>query len=197
MRLVLFSVLGLLVVALAYDFLVARPGQAGAAEKVRALMTDAGGAGMISNAEPVNHEQVREALGCEPTSTEERETCYIERFSWRSGLPWRSHDLYVIFTKTKERYLHDISVGQPPEAGQLPPPGTVHSDSPNQGATATPGAATPTRDAALPPARDNGDERSPAAPEPGGTPREEGANPGDASGGGATVTPASGSESSG
>ena len=34
--------------------------------------------------------------------------------------PWRSHDLYVIYTKGEVRLLHDFSVGQPPERHQLP-----------------------------------------------------------------------------
>jgi hypothetical protein len=166
-RIILFSILGILLVALAYDFLVARPGQKAAAERVRALMAGPSDAKMINNAEPITHAQVLETIGVEPSWSEEGPTYYMERFSWRSGLPWRTHDLYVIYTKTdtekNPRLLHDISIGQPPEPRQFPRPATAGSDAtPVAGATtgATQAGAAPDR--AAPPARAPGEGRTEA-----------------------------------
>ena len=121
MRTALFVILGIMVLALAYDFLWARRQQSAAAEQVQALMDAPPPAGQaVIKAEPITHEQVIAAVGCDPAEESEGNTYYLERFSWRSGLPWRTHDLYVIYTKGKPRLLHDFSVGQPPERHQLP-----------------------------------------------------------------------------
>lgn len=173
-RIVLYSILGLLIVALTYDFLVARPGQKAAAAKINAFMPDQSGSAMISNAEPTTYEQVIEALGVPTTSPEEGATYFMDCFSWRSGLPWRSHDLYVIYTKkttttdgvttTKPHLLHDISVGQEPEPNQFPRPATAGSDAKPVTGTATAGAAQTgaTQDRSEPPPRGSEEDRTEA-----------------------------------
>jgi hypothetical protein len=178
-RILLYSILGLLVVALAFDFFVARPGQQAAVEKLNAFMPDQSGSAMISNAEPTTYGQVIEAIGVEPSSSEEGPTYFMDRFSWRSGLPWRSHDLYVIYTKkttttegtstTKPHLLHDISVGQEPDPTQFPRPATAGSDAKPVTGTAAAGAdqTGAAQDRSEPPPRGSEGDRTDATGEGG------------------------------
>jgi hypothetical protein len=183
-RIVLYAILGLLIVALGYDFLVARPGQQAAAEKLNAFMPDQSGGAMISNAEPTSYEQVIEAIGVEPSSSMEGPTYFMDQFSWRSGLPWRSHDLYVIYTKrtttkdgvttTEPSLLHDISVGQEPESTQFPRPATAGVDARPVTGTAAAGAdqTGAAQDRSEPPPRGSEGDRTEAAGDEGGSEEE-------------------------
>jgi len=46
----------------------------------------------------VSPDKVHEALGREPNREPEKEQGYqVEQFSWTSGLPWRSYNLFVCY----------------------------------------------------------------------------------------------------
>ena len=120
LRKVLFAILGVLIVAFAYDFLYARKAHKNAVGKIDELIAPPDGSEMIVSAEPFTQEQIRREIGREPADEIIKDSCLVETYRWRSGLPWRSHDLYVIYTNTDPPRFHDMSIGEPPEAGQFP-----------------------------------------------------------------------------
>ncbi|QDV11806.1 hypothetical protein CA51_16820 [Rosistilla oblonga] len=92
----LFGILGLMIIALAYDYKVARPNVEQAYEDLVAF-------NMQVNADPsdmVTPEMVAEMLGKTPTRTFKDMSDFVEVYSWRGGLFFKSHDLYVAYRVT-------------------------------------------------------------------------------------------------
>ncbi|WP_145343979.1 hypothetical protein [Rosistilla ulvae] len=93
---ILFGVLGLMIIALAYDYKVARPQVEQAYEELVLL-------NIHVNADPtdkVTPEMVSKALGKTPSRTFKDMTDLVEVYSWRGGLFFRTHDLYVAYRET-------------------------------------------------------------------------------------------------
>ncbi|WP_372898238.1 hypothetical protein [Stieleria sp.] len=90
---VLYVLLGLMVVALGYDYLVARPAVNAAYDQVTEASMDANrkGVGFLSNTD------VRELLGREPVQTFEDGRYQVEVYQWRGGLIVKPHKLYTVY----------------------------------------------------------------------------------------------------
>ncbi|TWT50567.1 hypothetical protein Pla22_33100 [Rubripirellula amarantea] len=102
LRIVLFAVLGLLLIGLAYDYLVARPGVDAAYDKIAARSVEL-------NKLPdtyFTNSDVQELLGKQPSRTfEDSNGELVEVFSWRSGLPIKTHDLFAVYKPSDGKML--------------------------------------------------------------------------------------------
>jgi len=101
-RIVLFSVLGLLVCALTYDRLVALPARNAGYDTVLAMLDKA-----------VVAEDVKEALGQKPSSTYEGEDYFVEVYSWRAGYLVNSHSIWVIYSPKNTGLLYGVTEKKP------------------------------------------------------------------------------------
>ena len=91
---VLIAILGLALAALAYDYRVARKGVDSAYDQIlqRSIEVNADSTTMFTNL------AVRELLDREPSETfNDVNGDMVEVFSWRSGLPFKTHDLFVVY----------------------------------------------------------------------------------------------------
>lgn len=102
-RNLLLAVLALLTVGLLYDFAVARP----AVEEAYAVLTKTNAEFNIARRHrAMGVADVRDLIGREPSRTFEDRELHVEVYSWRSGLPFRTHDLFVVYrTVLGEKYL--------------------------------------------------------------------------------------------
>jgi hypothetical protein len=99
---ILLLVLGLLAVALVYDYKVARPSVDAAYDKIAEKSMDVNS----KSTETLTNVGVRELLVMEPSdSFEEANGDMVEVFSWRSGLPIRTHNLYAVYKKNGDDWL--------------------------------------------------------------------------------------------
>ena len=66
-------------------------------------------------------DEVQTVLLCKPTSITPLPNGKIEVYSWRSGLPYRTYDLYVVYTGRAQPLLYAASTNEEPTADKLPP----------------------------------------------------------------------------
>ncbi|PAY15495.1 hypothetical protein CKO51_31610 [Rhodopirellula sp. SM50] len=98
---VLYVLLGLMVVALGYDYLVARPAVNAAYDQVTeaSMKANRKGVGFLSNTD------VRELLGREPVQTFEDGRYQVEVYQWRGGLIVKPHKLYTVYMPNKGGWM--------------------------------------------------------------------------------------------
>ncbi|MCS7467211.1 hypothetical protein NZK35_11210 [Stieleria sp. ICT_E10.1] len=98
---VLYVLLALMVVALGYDYLVARPAVNAAYDQVTEASMEANrkGAGFLSNTD------VRELLGREPVQTFEDGRYQVEVYQWRGGLVVKPHKLYTVYMPNGDGWM--------------------------------------------------------------------------------------------
>ncbi len=91
---VLVGILGLGLVALAYDYAVARPAVETAYNAIAARSTEVN----AKSTEVFTDSDVRKLIGKEPSKTfNDANGDVVEVFSWRSGLPIKTHDLFAVY----------------------------------------------------------------------------------------------------
>jgi hypothetical protein len=121
---VLLLIFGVALVGLLYDYCVARPAHHRATQTIFGLLTgttaDPDGDGAITD------DEVQSIMGCKPSKIEMLRDGKIEVYSWRSGLPYRCYDLYVVYLGHEMPLLHFASTRQP-QPGELPPVATTPS----------------------------------------------------------------------
>lgn len=116
---VLFLILAVMVVALAYDYMWARKQPDLAASRVVArIQPDA--SATISDVTPPTMKEVEQLVEGTPAERFEGPNYWQLKYSWRAGLPWKTHDLYVVFTKSDPPLYYSHSVFQPPIETDLP-----------------------------------------------------------------------------
>jgi len=108
-RWVLGVVLVALVAALAYDYGIVR-------RKVEVAYDRIGERAEEANASPrgsLSSEEVRSILGKQPSRSFNDGSARVEVFSWISGLPFRTHDLYVVYETVDDtpRYVRHSKFG--------------------------------------------------------------------------------------
>jgi hypothetical protein len=101
-QLILFGVLFLLVIGLVYDYKVARPGVNQAYDKITEQSTLVN----MSSTKKFTNKDVQELLEKQPSRTfEDPNGDFVEVYSWRSGLPIRTHDLFAVYKKNGGDWL--------------------------------------------------------------------------------------------
>lgn len=101
----------------AYDRLVARPAVAAAQQTLQ----DAAQAQVSKAGRQMDEATVREKLGRQPNETHSGDAYFVERYAWRAGLPWRTYDLWVIYTQFQGRKsFYNSQLYQRPEDRYFP-----------------------------------------------------------------------------
>ncbi|QEG01688.1 hypothetical protein Mal15_57660 [Stieleria maiorica] len=100
-KILLYGLLGLMVAALAYDYLVARPAVNAAYDQITdaSMTANRKGAGFLSN------EQVRELIGKQPVHTFKDGRYTVEVFHWPGGLIVKPHKLYAVYMKNGDSLM--------------------------------------------------------------------------------------------
>jgi hypothetical protein len=115
---VLLLVFGVALVGLLYDYTIARPAIKKADKTIQGLldgsMKDPSGDGAVTE------DEVQSLLGSKPSRVTQLETGKIEVYSWRSGLPYRTYDLYVVYSGQQLPLLHSATTNEEPTGAQLP-----------------------------------------------------------------------------
>lgn len=99
---VLLGILFVLVIALLYDYRVARPSVEQAYDKIaeQSILVNR------SSTEVFTNENVQELIGKQPSRTfEEPNGDLVEVYSWRSGLPIRTHDLFAVYKQNGGKWM--------------------------------------------------------------------------------------------
>ncbi len=125
-QIVMVVVLLVVVGAAVYDFQVARPAAKAAYDTIMAKADEH----IRSSKPPLSAADVQEVLKRKPSYSEKGPNKYVEKYSWISGLPWRSYYIWVIYTPGETPYFEDILLNEElPETArphyQPPPPPQV------------------------------------------------------------------------
>ncbi len=134
----LLAVFGVALAGLLYDRCVARPDLQRASDTIERLLSD-------TNADPngdgtVTEDEVQSELGRKPASVQKLANGQVERYTWPSGLPYRTFDLYVVYVGQQTPLLYAAVINEDPtqqnaspEARSKLPPVTVIPDGIPQG----------------------------------------------------------------
>ncbi len=100
-RFVLYGLLVVMLIALAYDYMVARPAVKAAYNKITAASAEANssGVGFLSNL------KVRELIGKEPSREFMDGSQTVEVFHWSGGLIVKPHKLYAVYKPQDGEWL--------------------------------------------------------------------------------------------
>jgi hypothetical protein len=115
---ILFAVLILMLLALGYDYRVARPkvDEAEAAvEKLNKQINESAEARVMSNVD------VQEALNRKPSKTFTEGPYTVEQFSWMSGLPFRSYSYFALYRPAGDELSFQMHFKHklPPDIGKV------------------------------------------------------------------------------
>lgn len=97
---VLLSCLIVMFAALAYDYGLARP----SAENAHAKIQELAGKRSLVSGRQLSNLDVQKAIERQPSEVQVGKAYYVERYSWRAGLPWKTYDLWVIYTTFEGRH---------------------------------------------------------------------------------------------
>ena len=132
---ILLVVLVLMIAAMAYDKLVARPKVQKAFDLVTAANEEINAS---ADRRAMTNKDVQEVLGRGPDSTEEVNTYMVERYGYRGGLLLKKHYYYAAYTgdeangyKFRTHGTHEMPELQDPN---FPPPRAEVADSGDHGA---------------------------------------------------------------
>lgn len=100
-KLVLGLILAAALGALVYDYAVARPNVEHAYEQITQRYEEVN----ATPAEMLTNEDIRRLLDKQPARTFTDAGDRVEVFSWVSGFPLRTHDLYVVFRETGQQQV--------------------------------------------------------------------------------------------
>ena len=114
----LLLVFGVALAGLLYDYTIARPALQQADQTMQGLLE-----GTIkdpNNDGGVTESEVQELLGRAPSSVTLLDSGKMETYSWRSGLPFRTYSLYVVYSGKRLPLLYSASTNEVPTGSQLP-----------------------------------------------------------------------------
>jgi hypothetical protein len=98
----LIVILVVLLAALAYDYVVARPNVDSAYDRIAEKSVEVN----ANTTEVFTDADVQELLGRKPSRTfNDVDGDRVEVYSWRAGLPFRTHDLFVVYKPNEGRQL--------------------------------------------------------------------------------------------
>jgi hypothetical protein len=100
-KVILYGLLALMVAALAYDFLVARPAVNAAYDKIAAASVEINAKGN----EYLSNTDVQELIGKKPAETFMDGTQSVEVFKWTGGLIVKPHRLYAVYRKNGDDWM--------------------------------------------------------------------------------------------
>ena len=101
-QMILFGLLALMVGAFAYDYRIVRPSVDRAYEQITQL-NDAMNSSATSK--PTLNTDIHREIDRKPARSYTEGPYHVEVFSWTAGLPFRTHDLYAIYTPNGDDYV--------------------------------------------------------------------------------------------
>jgi type II secretory pathway pseudopilin PulG len=107
-QVVLIAILIVVAGAAVYDFQVARPAAENAHKKVEQLADEH----IRSSQPPLTAAEVQKALNKKPSFTKKGPNGYVEKYSWISGLPWKSYYIWVVYSAGDTPYFEDVLLNQ-------------------------------------------------------------------------------------
>jgi hypothetical protein len=125
---VLLLIFGLALAGLLYDYTIARPAVQKADQLIQGCFS-----GQTEDPDDdgtYTDDEIQMILQRKPAETEDLSNGKIEIYTWRSGLPFRDHTLYVVYVGRNHPLLHFASMTRPDQT-QLPPV-TKLADPPTQ-----------------------------------------------------------------
>jgi hypothetical protein len=158
------AVLGALIFALWYDYKVARPAVETAFDtisKFNETTNTSGGRKFLKNTD------IQDKLNREPTRTYDEGDFHVEVYSWRSGLPIRSHNYYAVYQRgTPLVFLKHFKYEVPPDefAATMAPQETGGIDEPPPDVGSPISETRPDGEEGAKPATDYPPEAQPAQP---------------------------------
>jgi hypothetical protein len=94
-QIILFTLLGLMLMAAAYDYIIARPNVDKAYDQISQLNNSMNSASMSKQ---TLNTDIHKEINRTPEKTYTQGPYRVEVFSWMAGLPFRTHDLYAVYT---------------------------------------------------------------------------------------------------
>jgi hypothetical protein len=116
-RIVLFALLGVALVALAYDQLLARPRNQQEYDKIQDLVDQKN---LNPASKPITNKDVREAIGRGPSKVVEKDYYALEYYTWPRGLPTGSYYICVVYSPKDKMLLHEVKMNEEPDPKFLP-----------------------------------------------------------------------------
>lgn len=118
-RIVLFLILGVLLCGLAYEYLVPRSQAADAIGRLEQLDQENADRG-----HPTTDKDVQKLFGFKPQREQPDDATLIEHYVWASVVPFRKHDLWVVYQRNlKGEWTHLAhGLNKPPEYDASGPP---------------------------------------------------------------------------
>jgi hypothetical protein len=116
---ILLIIFGTALAGLLYDYTIARPAIQKADNTIQGLLS-----GSIEDPDgdgTVTANEVQALIGSAPSRVKQLTNGRIEVYSWRSGLPYRTYDLHVVYVGQKMPLLYSASTNAEPTSDQLPP----------------------------------------------------------------------------
>jgi hypothetical protein len=185
LRIVLFAVLAVMVVALIYEYGFVRRSYKAAETAVDDFVEHRNRD--LEDASAVTPEVVQEKLRKTPKGgLEDKGDYYLEHYQWVRWLPWKTYDIYVVYEKSDPPQLFNTTRPDPPGPGEVPydgiafdpasiPPGTPLGPPPGfpgarptaeQEGGAAPGEGDASQDQPAEAAPPAGEEKSTEAEQP-------------------------------
>lgn len=118
LRIVLFSILGVMVLAAAYEYGIVRRSYKSAEKSIDDMIEKLG---MAEAGKAPTPQDVQTAIGKKPVAgTEDKGEYFQEHYQWRSWRPWLTYDIYVVYDHSDPPQLYNTTRPEPPTSGDVP-----------------------------------------------------------------------------
>jgi hypothetical protein len=119
LRIVLFAILAVMIVALIYEYGMVRPSYKSAETAIDDLIEVRG----MADKEPITPQVVQARFGKTPVGgTQDKGDYYLEHYRWVRGLPWQTYNIYVVYDHTEPPRLFNSTRPHPPTPNEVPTP---------------------------------------------------------------------------
>ncbi len=123
LRKVLFGVLAIMLIALAYEYGYVLPSYRRAETAIDNLLDR-----QIQKDTTPTVKDVQAAMGKQPSGgLEDKGHYFVEHYQWRRGLPWQTFNIYVIYDHADPPQLYYATRPDAPTQSDVPPVGYVRS----------------------------------------------------------------------
>lgn len=115
-QIVLVVILVVVAGAALYDFQIARP----AAQKAFDAIQKKADEHIRSSGPPLTAADVQALLNKKPAVAQKGKNKYVEKYTWVSGLPWRTYFVWVTYTPGETPYFEDVLLNEELPEDQKP-----------------------------------------------------------------------------
>jgi hypothetical protein len=117
LRIVLFSILAVMIVALIYEYGFVRPSYKAAETAIDDLIETRG----VADTGPITPQVVQARFGKAPAGgTQDKGEYFLEHYRWVRGLPWQTYNIYVVYDHSEPPLLFNSTRPGPPGPNEVP-----------------------------------------------------------------------------